>query len=283
MKNRNALVLTSITLMAVLISGSMPAVFAQSTPTTHSGDPIPAKGECGDLFSMQTRQTIFGGVPDDTAIVHVRAAVMLDIAPFNTLPSDAADALLFTPTGEDIFWELQDIATGNPATSAHLDVGNQQSQIFFDDHRTAGNGFGSGSPTNDGVFFPFDSLTVSTNGVIDDAATEWVVLDTLGNPKVPEINDFTTISSTGASAKYIWIVWSFVDENDNGVYEPEEPNEELSALVSRDFEITCPVGGDYLLIDSSAFMVAGSQTSSLWVLSILGLAGTIIAIKKLEA
>ena len=52
---------------------------------------------------------------------------------------------------------------------------------------------------------------------------------------------------------------------------------------SESYQLQDIVGGFFLDVSSSSLLVAGAQANALWILPILGLAGTLIAIRKLEA
>ena len=58
---------------------------------------------------------------------------------------------------------------------------------------------------------------------------------------------------------------------------------ETANVIGPTVDVQTNVGGESLPINTIGLLVAGTQVNAIWLLPILGLVGTIISIRKLEA
>lgn len=290
MKKLLTIMASAIMLMTVILT-SMPEAFSEFTPSTHAGDPIPAFGPPGTLFSMQTNQALDPGAPDNTNIHNFKSGVLLDIFPFDSIPTDVSGGMAYRPDPGDKFCLLVKTSDLTPRQTRHFDIRDTVSQIYDDDNRVipGSTGFGSGGFADPGVFIP-STNTPSPNGeIIGGGTSEWreqtpAAVYTI----LPGACDMTTTPTDGINSRYVYIVWSFVDIPQAGQPSFPQPDgvfngaPEVDATVTRSFNIIRPVGGFSIGVDTTALLVAGAQTNAFWILPILGLAGTVLVIRKLE-
>lgn len=265
--------LTSVLAIATfaIMMTSVPSAFAQATPNTHAVDPVPAAGNPGDLFTMQSIAAIDGSAPAGADIYINRVFVLYDPNGDATIPvnpTGASSCENYLPTLPDRLWALR--ANGVQVEASHDQISAQTSSIFFDSNAVAGQGFGSGSPANPsivgGASWHFFNPGVDT--------AEWVEINTAGVPT----GNFDTTTQSG---DYVLVVCGFVDVDSDGVW--DGLGVEPRSVEARSFLIFSVVGGEMMPLSTTSLLVAGASANALWILPILGLAGTIITIRKLEA
>ena len=207
-----------------------------------------------------------------------------------TLPTNPGDMLW-------VLYHSTDAAktTVTPVTASHIDVGvNSPSVIFFDSrdattvpgilpqnpNAVAGDGFASGDPATtrsaaNGGDTGADLLPLLANA---NEFYYWQKIDAAGNL-------IAGAGNTGSPGEYTFAMCAYVDLFDlsglgvKGVL----TSDDLQNNVFASFKIQPAVGGVSIPTSSTSLLVAGAEANALWMLPILGLAGTIIAIRKLEA
>ena len=112
------------------------------------------------------------------------------------------------------------------------------------------------------------------NFPLNPLLNDWVELNAAGNPT-------GNSDSTSQSGQYTMVICGFVDVNGNAIF--DGVTSEPASILTRGFLISQTVGGEMMSIGATSLLVAGASANALWILPILGLAGTIITIRKLEA
>ena len=272
--------LTSVLAMATfaIMMTSATAAFGQASPNVHAVDPVPAAGNPNTLFTMQSVASQDASVPIGNLVVDIylhRAFVLYDPdvgATIPTIPAGANSCDDYTPEVGDRLWELRNTGTGQHISASHDQISQPGgSSILFDSTAIAGNGFGNGN-------VPAAISTVGTATIYfanaNPALNDWVELNAVGNPT-------GNFDSTSQPGQYILVVCGWVDFDGDGVF--DGVGVEPISIEQRGFLIFQPVGGEMMPISATSLLVAGASANALWILPILGLAGTVIAIRKLEA
>ena len=274
--------LTSVLAIATfaIMMTSVPSAFAQATSNVHAVDPIPAFAAPNSLFAMQSISTQDVTVPNANVDIYLHRTFVLydpDLgSSIPSLPTGANSCENYAPEAGDRLWELRNTATGNHIEASHDAIFLAGSSIFFDSTTligggNPGDGFGNGN-------VPANLNTVGTatfymqNAI--PALNDWVELNAALNP---------TGSNDGTSqpGQYILVVCGWVDVNGDGTW--DGVNAEPVSIEQRGFLVTAIVGGETMSISTTSLLLAGASVNAFWILPILGLAGTIIAIRKLEA
>jgi len=273
--------LTSILAMATfaIMMTSATAAYGQATPNVHAVDPLPAFGDPNDLFAMRSLSTIDNTVGAGVDIYLARQFVLYDPDVGSAIPANPTTCQAFAPPAGDRLWELQDTATGIAIAASHDEISTAGSTIFFDQTAAlgisgaAGDGFGNGA-----VAANLDSAGAVTfyNQNANPALNNWVEFNAAGNPVAGPVFD-----STAQPGQYIFVVCGWVDVNGDGVW--GGAGSEPISIEQRGFLINAIVGGEMMPISTTSLLLAGASVNAFWILPILGLAGTIIAIRKLEA
>jgi len=207
----------------------------------------------------------------------------------------------------DMMWVLTHstdaaFTTTTPIQAEHMDLGVGSSTIWFDSVFPAGgpvllnpgipnqvgpvggDGFGSGQPATAG----FDNANAFIVPALANANEfyYWQKIDNNGDP-------IAGADSTATQGTYFTTMCAYLDANSDNdwggfVFDanpPGDPNTgaENENIVTASFFILAPVGGASMPISTTSLLVAGAEANALWILPILGLAGIIIAIRKLEA
>jgi len=273
--------LTSVLAMATfaIMMTSATAAYGQATPDVHAVDPLPAFGDPNDLFAMRSLSTIDNTVGAGVDIYLARQFVLYDPDVGSAIPANPTTCQAFAPPAGDRLWELQDTATGTAIAASHDEISTAGSTIFFDQTAAlgisgaAGDGFGNGA-----VAASLDSAGAVTfyNQNANPALNNWVEFNAAGNPVAGPVFD-----STAQPGQYIFVVCGWVDVNGDGVW--GGAGSEPISIEQRGFLINAIVGGEMMPISTTSLLLAGASVNAFWILPILGLAGTIIAIRKLEA
>ncbi len=304
MKYVNVKLLTMMTSIIFMMTAG-PAAFGQATPEAHAPDLFP--------FGLVAPNTLFQWASKNVANNNGDGSEFLDIiskfvfvyfSPSGSFTVNAGNypaciATLPTSPG-DMMWVLYhstDAAktTVTPVTAAHTDVGVNSPSVLFFDSRTgvpgilpqnpnavAGDGFGGGDPAttrsaaNGGdTGADFSPLLANVNEFY-----YWQKIDAGDNP-------IAGADSTGSPGEYTFVMCAFIDAFvdpinfiGNGVFDSSTDGQNN---VFASVNIESPVGGVSIPTSATSLLVAGAEANALWILSILGLAGTIIAIRKLEA
>lgn len=284
MKSKNTAILTSITLAVMLIS--TPAAFGQATTEGHStiffpgGGIIPPGGTITAETGVQVPQLLPIAGP---VLYHVQDNNPEAVA-FPGLQSVCQAQVLNTPAtiaglgAEDIVTVLVDNAFA-PITA--------------------------GVVTNPvGVFFPGNTGTAqSATYLLGPIGANNPVISVKGAPIVYDGVSGLATPLTGApvwaqvfgpavgtfgianaldpvvSSSYV-VSCGCVDANGDGLCNNPADN---SGVVAESYQVREIIGGGSLELSTMSLVVAGAESNALWLLPILGLAGTIIAIRKLEA
>ncbi len=220
-----------------------------------------------------------------------------------------SEALPDTAIG-DMMWILTHstdaaFTTTTPVQAEHMDIGVLSSTLWFDSINPSGgpvqtnplaapnDGFGSGQPATTG----FASTAFLFPALAAGEFYYWQKIDINGNP-IPGVD------STAQAGSYFYVECAFIDGSglDAQGNQNSSPQDDVwgglalnantfqgndgaenENIVVASFFIAAPVGGVSIPISSTSLLVAGAEANALWILPILGLAGTIIAIRKLEA
>ena len=197
--------------------------------------------------------------------------------------------------------------TTTPITAEHLNIGVLGSTLWFDSINPSGgpvqtnpfpvamgDGFGSGQPATTG----FTATSFISPVLAANEFYYWQKININGDPIAGQ-------DSTGmAGGSYFYVMCAYIDgsggliPNQNTSPQDDDwgglvtnvnngadnsANAETVNIVLANFFIAQAVGGITMPISSTPLLVAGAEANALWILPILGLAGTIIAIRKLEA
>lgn len=272
--------LTSVLVMATfaIMMTSVPSAFAQATSNVHAVDPVPASGPANTLFAMQSISTQDLSVPNaDVDIYLARSFVLYDPDVGSAIPANPTVCQAFNPPAGDRLWEFQNTATGTAIAASHDGILLAGSNIFFDQTAAigptgaAGDGFGNGNVAgNPDIVGTATFYNLNANPALND----WVELNGAGNPT-------GNFDSTAQPGQYIFVVCGWVDFDGNGVW--AGVGQEPISIEQRGFLIDAIIGGETMSISTTSLLLAGASVNAFWILPILGLAGTIIAIRKLEA
>jgi len=306
MKYVNVKLLTMMTSIIFMMTAG-PAAFGQATPEVHAPDLFP--------FGLKAPNTLFQWASKNVAANTGDGSEFLDIiskfvfvyfSPSGAFTVNAGNypaciATLPTNPG-DMLWVLYhstDAAktTVTPVTSSHIDVGvNSPSTIFFDSllattvpgilpqnpNAVAGDGFGGGDPATTRSAANGGTPGAILSPVLANAGEfyYWQKIDAGGN-------EVAGSETTGSAGEYTFVMCAFIDAFvdpinfiGNGVFDSSTDGQNN---VFASVNVESPVGGVLIPISATSLLVAGAEANALWILSILGLAGTIIAIRKLEA
>jgi len=310
MKNNNVKLLTMMTSIIFMMTAG-PAAFGQATPETHNADIIPTgTNPAGTLWQWagtnnvnppctvgQTGSCLFDIIMTQIFIMYAPPGVLFANVDVSTVETCAA-AVPSLPG--QIKYVLYHNSAGvlTIVTGKHIDVGfNTPGTIFFDsidvndvpliapkntvDPAGLGDGFGGGSPaTAQAGLQPGGTLTPALAGG-DFYVWHRTMAD--GKTPIPAIDD---TAATAAAGALFAVSCAFLDndstagENIPGTFQAQTDG---SNNIEASVFIESTVGGVPMLIGGTSLLVAGVQSNALWILSILGLAGTIIAIRKLQA
>ncbi|HJZ24374.1 MAG TPA: hypothetical protein VJ201_08015 [Candidatus Babeliales bacterium] len=267
-------------LFIITMITSMPIAAAQSTPSIHDVTPLGFPDNCpNSRWSIESDvDEPIPSLPNNVDIAHSMIFIYFDSDLDFAAPGTPAGALSLVPEVGDRMWVLVTGADPGPYTivkAEQLDVNSEVSSLFADRNELSsipivGGGFGTGGDADEGVATP---ATASFTNLIGGIA-KWREKTTGG--LIINVDDDT------ATPGLYFAVWSaHVETDDDRIWEfpGEDPN-----VIAESFSISpCVVGGESLPLSTSALLLAGTQTNALWILPILGLAGTVIAIRKLEA
>jgi len=289
----------AIASFAIMMTSSTSA-YAQSTVGLHAVDPVPGGGFTGDLFQLQSVGAADNNsctidptppcTPDTAQIVITMTFVYLDTTgnfgpPPNPEP-DAASNLnpvaictnvvpgsQFLTSINDRMWVYRD--NDSLVGSIHPLLTAGGSTILYESTANAGEGFGSGFPSSP------DLTQGSQNALffdLDNGQAGFYEIDSSGNILAGQFD------STAQAGNYFLVACGYVDANGNGDWGGfNVPGAESRSVEFIEFIIQQTVGGEMMPISTTSLLVAGAGANALWILPILGLAGTIIAIRKLQA
>jgi len=243
------------------------------------------------------------GAPEPDPTVFVGQKTCIEAVP----DTDIGDMMwVLTHSTDNLF------TTTTPVTAEHTDIGVLPSILWFDSIFPAGgpvvlnpgipnqlgpvggDGFGSGQPATLGF-----SGTATLSPALDNNNEfyYWQKININGDP-IPGGD------STGMGGSYFYVMCAYLDgsggvpPNDNtspqdddwgglvinaNDFSDNSAGAENENIVVAQFFVRGVVGGALMTAGSTSLLVAGAQSNALWILAILGLAGTIIAIRKLEA
>ena len=318
MKNVNIKLLTLMTSVIFMMSAG-PAAFGQATPATHAGDVFLEGGSPGapntpaQVQSVNTPSGILViGQTPDIVLTKVwmgfsTAGVFPTQVPFAVnAPEPDATVPILTKTcstvGPDssvgeIMWVLFH-SSGVAVTAKHLNIatiGFNPSTLWFDSTGTvsppatlnplaaAGDGFGSGGTATVGITAP-GSIILPVQG----AGSYWWGKVAADGITVIDGAPGAGADTTGLGGTYTVGICAYIDGNNDGDWGGfsqggTNPATEQANNIYGTFDILITIGGEKIPISNTSLLVAGSEANAFWILPILGLAGTIIAIRKLEA
>ncbi len=283
MKNSNVGLLTAMT--SILLVMLVPAAMGQATPETHAVDIVGPSSDPGTFMHVQSVASQTNALAEGTDFVGKRVFVYHDtdndfqppIFPTTftnigaVVPCDEV-----VPEANDRMWVWYDISAGVEAGASHENVGvnGGDSSVFFDSLAVLGNGFGSGTAAS--VEQTGNMLLLNTD--LDGSDVEWREINSAGNVIANSFDD------TSQAGRYFVVMCVFLDTNDNKTWDVDNDGlgEDINVQASSKTLFTS-VGGMVMGIETMPLLVAGAEMNALWILPILGLAGMIIAIRKLEA
>jgi len=283
MKSKYAITLTSLTL-AIMMLVSTPAAFAQiATPEGHSTLFSPASGfipPAGTITGTTGVQVPQGPTISGPVLYHIQDNFPLGVAVQATQILCQADALSVPTTqlgfgAEDILSVLVDSNTPTFIGGVTNPVGVQfpggtglvQSVTYL----VGPTGFNSpviSAAGNPIVYATFGGVAVNIVGFP-------VWLQTNG-PSPGSFGIPNALNPQGSSS--IVISCGCVDANNDGFCVGDN-----DGIVAESYQVLDVVGGAFMEVSTVSLLVTGAHSNALWILPILGLAGVIIAIRKLEA
>ena len=305
MKYVNVKLLTMMTSVIFMMTAG-PAAFGQATTNTHAPDLFPASlNEAPNGVYQWASTNVAGNTGDGSEFLDIISeSVFVFFSPsgaFSVNAGNYAACLASLPTNPgDMLWVLYhstDAAktTVTSVSAEHTDIGvNSPSTIFFDSrdastvpgilpqnpNAVAGDGFASGDPATTRSAANGGTIGANITPLLANAGEfyYWQKIDALGNL-------IAGAGNTGSPGEYTAAMCAFVDLFDltgTGT-KGDLSSDDLQNNVFASFQIQQQVGGMSIPISSTSLLVAGAEANALWILPILGLAGTIIAIRKLEA
>jgi len=305
MKYVNVKLLTMMTSVIFMMTAG-PAAFGQATTEVHAPDLFPASSdEAPNKIYQWASKNVAANTGDGSEFLDIISEfVFVYFSPSGAFTVNAGNypaciATLPTNPGDMlwVFYHSTDAAktTVTPVTSSHVDVGvNSPSIIFFDSlvatsvpgilpknpNAVAGDGFASGDPATARSAANGGDTGANLSPLLANANEfyYWQKIDSAGN-------EIAGAGNTGSPGEYTFAMCAFVDLFDltgTGV-KGAFTGDDLQNNVFASFQIQPQVGGVSIPISSTSLLVAGAEANALWILPILGLAGIIIAIRKLEA
>jgi len=282
-----------------------PAAFGQATTEPHAADLFPGTQmePKNDVYQWASKSSA-SNTGDGSEFLDIRSeAIYFYFSPSGAFSVNAGNynaCINSKPTNPgDMMWLLYHSSdavktTVTQVTAEHTDVGvNSPSTLFFDSRiassvpgilsqnpaALAGDGFASGDPATTRSAANGGTPGANFSPLLAGSAFYyWQKIDSAGNLIAGSGN-------TGLAGEYTAVMCAFVDLfdfNANGV-KGAFTTDDLQNNIFASFKIEPMVGGVSIPISSTSLLVAGAETNALWILPILGLAGTIIAIRKLEA
>lgn len=315
MKTFNVKLLTVMTSM-ILMMGIAPAAFGQATTETHAYDAFPLLVQPPNTpFQFQSVNTVL--VPSGATVDIRISSVYVYFSATGTFPPALFPVNLGAPepdptvlagqrtcteavpdtAGGDMMWVLYHSNAANTVftqvEAEHMDLGVVSSTLWFDSifpagppaalnpAAVAGDGFGSGSPATTG----FASTAFLSPALAAGEFYYWQKIDNSGNL-------IAGSDTTSMQGSYFTVLCAYLDADSNDDWggfvinantQAQNAGAENENVVQTSFFILAPVGGASMPISATSLLVAGAEVNALWILPILGLAGIIIAIRKLEA
>lgn len=305
MKYVNVKLLTMMTSVIFMMTAG-PAAFGQATTEVHAPDLFPASSDeaPNKIYQWASKSVAnFANDPSDNLDI-ISEFVFVYFSPSGAFTVNAGNypaCITTLPANPgDMLWVLYhstDAAktTITAVTAEHTDVGlNSPSVIFFDSlvassvpgilpnnpNAVAGDGFSSGDPATTRSAANGGDTGANLSPLLANANEfyYWQKIDA-GDNKI------AGAGNTGSPGEYTFAMCAFIDFFDisaNGV-KGDFTSDDLQNNVFASFTIQPQVGGVSIPISTTSLLVAGAEANALWILPILGLAGTIIAIRKLEA
>lgn len=267
----------AIATFAIMMTSATSA-YGQAQPNVHAVDPIPLGGTPNTLFAMQSVSTPDAGASPTVEIYLARAFVLYDPDIGTPIPTNPNTCQNFNPPAGDRMWVLRNTDNQLPIAASHDAISVAGSQIYFDQNvgtgpsGAVGDGFGNGAVAANPDVVGTASLY---NLNADPTKNNWVEINSAGNVIAGNFDN------TAQPGQYIFVVCGWVDTDANdGQW--AGPGLEVISIEARGFLID-QVGGEMMPLSATSLLVAGASANALWILPILGLVGTVIAIRKLEA
>ena len=316
MKHTNVKLLTMMTSIVFMMTAG-PAAFGQATSDTHNADLFFTSTDIADGVLIQWAGTnnvnppvLVGSGLFDIIVQHIFIMYAPPNVGFgNVDTSNELTCAATTPSlaGQIKYVLYHDDGLGNgiasltAVTSAFIDVGvNNLATVFYDSvdptippailptntatPAVAGDGFGSGSPAT--AEAGLQAGTIITPGLAN--AGEFYVWHKTAADGITPIVAVDDSAATAAIGDIFAVACGFLDANSVAGVNPNPINGDNTFDASNNIEASFSlketvVGGMVLGIKTVPLLVAGASSNALWILPILGLAGMIIAIRKLEA
>ncbi len=287
MKSKSVAILTSMTLAVMLISS--PSAFGQADPEGHSTIFFPGGGIIppGGTITAETGVQVPGAVA-------IAGPVLYHVQDNN--PEGVAFPGLQTVCQNQVLNLPPTIAGLGPEDSVHVLVDSAFAPIT------------AGVVTNPvGVFFPGGTGVVQSvtyllgpigaaNPVVSVKGTPITYLGTAGlatpitgapawanvfDPVAANIGTFGIPNTLDPVSSTSYVVsCGCVDANGDGLCTNAADN---PGVVAESYQVREIIGGGSLEISAVPLIVAGAEANALWLLPLVGIAGAVIAIRKLQA
>jgi len=268
-----------MTMFIITMITSVHLAAAQSTPSVHDLTPLCIPGTVLSRCSLESDvdETIPPATGDpDLAIAQM--AVYYDPDEDLSTGPNVAPCTALTPEVGDKMYVLVTGADPGPYTivkAEHLDVEDFKSSIYADRNELSvpavvGGGFGTGGEADE-----FASVNAGFTNLIGGVA-KWKEKTSGG--AIVDVSE-----TTGFPGLWYWVECAWLETDDDRIFDGTAAGETPNAIYESFILTSLVVGGESMMINTTQLLVAGAQTNALWILPILGLAGTVIAIRKLEA
>jgi len=284
MKSKYAIILTSLTLAIMLVSTTSLASAQIASPEGHSTSFIPSSGIIPPGGTITAISGIFP--PQAQAITAPIIFHIQDNLPISVLVSPvqatcSAEALTVPPTMTG--WGAEDIMT------ILVDQNLAPVGVYFPGNTGAIQSvtallgpIGNANPVINAQGSPETYLVSRGNAI--NAPPQWLQTSgpNIGSFGIPNANDPDPLgTNTGNRLVVCGCTDQFPLSGGLGVGDGICAGEN-DGVVAESYQLIELVGGAFMEISSVSLLASGAQTNALWLLPILGLAGTIIAIRKLE-
>lgn len=229
---------------------STPLAFAQIEPNQHDHICTPFKSKTGQTINCQAK---VDSPAIEDLVIH-KVYILYDEGNDAKLPASLGSCINFSPGAEDQLWVLSD-AEGEPIAVKHLKGFTSTVQLDSE--------FGSGAPAD---------VSIVSGGA--------VIIDPEDGDESPEMPVSWREVNSGASDSTV----------KPGIYKVMSCGQLMTSppvdtVISESFilEQDDITGGQLGVVDSSALLIGGIQSSLIWLLPAAGIAGTGILIAKFGA
>ena len=286
MKSKYAVILTSLTLVIMLVSTTSLASAQVAVPDGHATVFIPSNGiipPTGTITAVTGVATAQNEAITAPVVFHIQDNFPINVQVSQVQADCATEALTVPPTMTN--WGAEDIMT------ILVDQNLAPIGVYFP-------GLTGNTQSATVLLGPIGNANpvINTNGAPQTylvnlatqpiaGAPQWLQTSgpNIGSFGIPNAADANVL---GTNTGNRLVVCGCTDQfplsgglgNGDGICLGEN-----DGVVAESYQLAEIVGGMLMEISSVSLLVSGAQTNALWLLPILGLAGTIIAIRKLEA